>query len=99
VAANVHGIGGDVETSDAGDAGRGGHKSGEDAHGGGFAGAIGAEKAEDFAFVHGEGNVIDGGLIAVGLGEIFYFYQCVPPLRYEQTDKTAPPQSVFILKI
>ena len=44
----------------------------EDFDGGGFAGAVGAEEAEDFAFVDAEADAADGFEIAVALDEIFY---------------------------
>src|SRR5205823_13029202 len=42
---------------------------GEDAEEGGFARAVGAEEGEDFALVDVEGEVGEGGAIAVGVGE------------------------------
>ena len=47
----------------------GGHfdEAGDHLHGGGFAGAVGAEVAGDFAGAGGEGHVVDGG----NTGEVF----------------------------
>ena len=51
---------------------RGGRdEAGDHAHGRGFAGAIGAEEAQDLARLHGEGKGVDGQFIAVTLGQIF----------------------------
>src|SRR5204862_500145 len=44
-------------------AGGGRDEGGEDSEEGCFAGAVGAEEAEDFAFVDGEGEIGDGGAI------------------------------------
>ena len=44
----------------------------EDFDGGGFAGAVGAEQAEDFAGAHFEIDAFDGLERAVGLFEAFY---------------------------
>ena len=41
----------------------------DQAHGGGLAGAVGAEEAGDGARLDGEGDAVDGGLGAVALGE------------------------------
>ena len=41
-------------------------KTGNAADGGCFAGAIGAEKSEDLAWMRGEGDILDGGEVAVG---------------------------------
>ena len=54
-----------------------------------FAGAVGAEKAENFAVVDVEGNAlhrVDYAVVRlILLFEIFYFYDwfthCVPPVR------------------
>ena len=42
-------------------------------HGGGFAAAVAAEKAEDFAFFDGEADVVHGGEVAEGFGEAVCF--------------------------
>ena len=41
--------------------------------GGGFAGAVGAEVAEDFAFGKGKADILDGGDGAIALGGVFDF--------------------------
>ena len=46
----------------------GGHESGEDAHGGGLACAIGTQKSENLAFVHREGKMVYGDVVAERLG-------------------------------
>ena len=50
--------------------GGGGHERGEDAEEGGFAAAVGAEEAEDFAAVDVEGEVVEGDAVAVAVGEL-----------------------------
>ena len=98
VAADFHRIGEDVEAGDLGGAGGGGHEAGEDAHGGGLAGAVGAEETENFAFIYGERNVIDGGDRAVGLRQILNFYQCIPPLAINPARSPDESEQMFILK-
>ena len=46
-------------------------QGGEHFDGGGFAGAVGSEKAEYFPFLDGEGNIIDGLDFLKRLGQIF----------------------------
>ena len=48
-------------------------EAGEHFHGGGFAAAVAAEEAEDFAFFDGEADVIHGGEVAKGFGEAVCF--------------------------
>src|SRR5207244_2814115 len=60
----------DIKTGDSGLARRGGEKAGENPHGRAFAGAVGAEKADNLAARNVEGNALDGGVIAVILGKI-----------------------------
>src|SRR5262249_27748844 len=62
----------DVQAVDGGLAGGGRHVAGQDAHGGRFAGAVGAEEAHDLAARHVEGYLPDGRVIAVVLGEVAY---------------------------
>ncbi len=50
-------------------AGFGRHVAGEDAHEGCFAGAVGAEQADAFPFVDGEGDAGEDGAFEVGFGE------------------------------
>src|SRR6266850_4750695 len=47
-----------------------GDEGGEDAEEGGFAGAVWAEEGEDFVLVDVEGEVLEGGAVAVGVGEV-----------------------------
>ena len=53
----------------------GGHfdESGDHFHGGGFAGAVRAEVAGDFAGPRGEGHVVDGGDAQKSLGDTAEF--------------------------
>ena len=56
-----------------------GKASGNDVHGCGFSGAVGAEEAVDAAFLDGEADAADGGIIAVAFDEVFHFNQCSSP--------------------
>jgi len=67
------GILGDVKPADGDLAGGGGDEAGNHPHGGGFAGAVGAEESEHFAPLHGEGNIVDGQFGAERLAQIFNF--------------------------
>ena len=51
----------------------GGDEAGDDLHEGGFAGAVGAEEADDFAFFGGEADVVEGALLAVVFGDLLNF--------------------------
>ena len=51
--------------------GRGWGQADDDAHGGGLAGPVGSEEAGDPAGFGGEGDVVDGGVGAVPLGDCF----------------------------
>jgi hypothetical protein len=63
---------------------RGGGKQSEEGEGGGgFAGAGLADEAEGLAGVDVEGDVADGGTVAEGYGEIFYFEKC--PIAHGST--------------
>ena len=66
-------IGGDVKAAHGNLAGAGGNEAGDHAHGGGFAGAVGAEKSEHFPPLDGKGNIIDGQFGAERLAQIFNF--------------------------
>src|SRR5262249_14618447 len=68
-AAHLEGVPEDVEAVDGGGAGSGRQEAGKDPHGGGLAGAVGPEEADDAAARHVEGDVADGGVVAVELGE------------------------------
>ena len=57
-----------VEAGDGGLAGRGREEAGEDAHRGGFPGAVRAEEADDLALFHLEGDVVYGDSTCVSLG-------------------------------
>ena len=58
---------------DAGDAGRGPGQAEQGADGGGLAGAVRAEEAEDLAGGNVEGHRVDGGSPAVSLRQSEYF--------------------------
>ena len=63
-AADFDRIGVDIEAGDACGAAGGGHEARQDAHRGGFPGAVGTEKTEDFALIYFEGDMIDRGFVA-----------------------------------
>ena len=73
--AGADGVGlcGDGESVDGCGAGGGSEQAAEHTYGGGFAGAVGTEEAEDFSSGDGEGEVLDGGdgggLVGEDLGE------------------------------
>ncbi len=48
-------------------------EAGEDVHQRGLAGAVFAQKRVDFAFAHGEGDVIVGDDAGKGLGDVAHF--------------------------
>jgi len=66
------GIGFGIAAADDGGAAVGVAKAFEDFDGAGFAGAVGAEKAKDFAFVDGEADAADGFDVAVAFEEVFH---------------------------
>ena len=70
LALDFEGMGGEVEAEDLDVAGGGREQAGEHFDGGGFAGAVGAEEAEELARGDGEGDVIDGGEGAEAAGEV-----------------------------
>ena len=51
---------------------RWGNEAGNHAHGRGLAGAVGAQESQHFAGCHRKGQIIDGQLVAVAFGQIFY---------------------------
>ena len=51
-------------------AGVGWGEADHDAHGGGLAGAVGSEEAGDPSGLGGEADVVDGGEVAVALGDV-----------------------------
>ena len=59
----------DVVAADIGLAAGGQQKSGDHLHGGGFAGAVGPEKAQDLAPAYLQGNAVDGGQWPKPLGQ------------------------------
>ena len=59
----------DIEAGHAGGAGGGRQEAGEHAHGGGFTGAVGPEKAYDLALFHFEGDVVYSDSTSVSLGQ------------------------------
>ena len=62
--------GADVESADAGGAGRGSEDAGDAAHRGGLAGAVGADQGDDAAWVDRSGGVVQRGELLVALGEV-----------------------------
>ena len=50
--------------------------------GGGFAGAIGAEVAEHFAFFEGEADIPDGGDAAIAFGDVLSSSMIYPYVAY-----------------
>ena len=91
VTPHFHGIVEHVEAGDARGARSGGHVAGQDAHGGGLPGAIGAEKTEDFTFIHRERNVVHGRHRAVRLRQILNFNQLHSSESGNQQDCRTPP--------
>jgi hypothetical protein len=69
LAFDFDGVGECVETEDPDTAGGGGEEAGEHLDGGGFAGAVGAEEAEELAGRDGEIDVLNGGEVAESPGE------------------------------
>jgi len=62
-------VGADVDADDAGGAGVGWQQGGEDAEQGGLADAVGAEQAEDAAWLDGEGETVQRADLAEGLDQ------------------------------
>ena len=60
-----------IKAADRDAAGIGSTQAFEDFHGGGFAGSVGAQQAEDFAFFYGKADAADGLHVAVAFYEIF----------------------------
>ena len=69
LALDFDGVGDGVEAEDLDAAGGGGEQAGEHLDGGGFAGAVGAEEAEELAGRDGEVDVLNGGEVAETAGE------------------------------
>ncbi len=69
-AAGLDGLAEDVEAGDGGGAGGGRQVAGEHPQGGGFARAVGAEEADDFAAGHGKGDAADRFVAGVSFGEL-----------------------------
>ena len=63
----------DIETGHVRLARGGGQEAGEDAHSGSLSGPVGSEKANNLAFFHLEGDVIDGDGTSVSLRQTFDF--------------------------
>ncbi len=59
----------DVETGDVGGALAGRKKTGQDAHGRGFPGAVGAQEADDLPFLNFKRDMIDRDRAGVSLSE------------------------------
>jgi hypothetical protein len=62
----------DIEASDGGGACRGRQKARQHAHGGGLAGAIGAEETDDLSLVNLKGDVVYSRMPRVPLGKVRY---------------------------
>ena len=69
LALDFDGVGDGVEAEDLDGAGGGSEQAGEHLDGGGFAGAVGAEEAEELAGSDGEVDVLNGGEFAEAAGE------------------------------
>jgi hypothetical protein len=69
LAFDFDGVGDGVEAEDLDAAGGGGEEAGEHLDGGGLAGAVGAEEAEELTGGDGEVDVLDGGEVAEAAGE------------------------------
>ena len=72
-AAHLLGVADDVVAADPGDAGVGAQQGGEDADGGGLAGAVRAEHAEHGALAGGQVDAGEGLGVAEALGQPFGF--------------------------
>lgn len=68
------GVFGDGDAADPCGSRAGGHDTAEDAHGGAFAGSVGAEEADYFAWVDAEAYIVNCGEGAVLAGQIFNSY-------------------------
>ncbi len=77
----LEGLGLDIATEDARGAGGRRKKAGEHLHGGGFAGPVGAEKAQHFAWLDLERQVIDCRVLRKTLGQVSYFDHGLSPSR------------------
>ena len=71
-------------------AGCGGQIAGDDVHGRGFTGAVGAQKTKDFSLIDGEGDIIHGVLFAVLFYEVFYLYHSLSLLSKYMEDAACP---------
>ena len=69
----------DIEPGHGGGARGGWQKAGQDPHGGGFAGAVRPQKADDLALLHLEGNVVHSDSAGVSLGQTLYFDHSLIP--------------------
>jgi hypothetical protein len=65
-----HGLLVDIESGDFGAAAGGGEVARQNPHGGGFARAVGSQKAENFPLLHTKGYVLDGWSRAVEFAEL-----------------------------
>ena len=75
-----------VEAGDVGCARGGRKKAREDAHRGGFAGAVRTEKPDDLAFFDFERNIVDRDSTGVSLGETLDFNHMLCPRSEQMTD-------------
>ena len=73
---DLHGLLPAIQPGDARGAGVGAQKRHQQANGGGFAGAVGAKKAEDLALLHLKRQIDDAALAAIALGQSVDFNDC-----------------------
>ena len=83
---DLHGVLQHVESSDVGSTRGWRQEARQDAHRGGFAGAVGAEKADDLSFFDLERDVVDSDSTSVSLGETLDFYHMLCPRLEQMTD-------------
>src|SRR5690606_34575427 len=77
----LEGVALDVATEDAGGAGGRRQEPGEHLHGGGFAGPVGAEKAQHFPLLDLEAQAVHGRVLRKTLGQVSYFDHGLSPAR------------------
>ena len=70
LAFDLDGVGGGIEAENLDAAGGRGEEAGEHLDGGGFAGAVGAEEAEELTGGDAEVDVLNGGEVAEAAGQV-----------------------------
>ena len=81
---------------------RGHQVAGHHLHGGGLAGAVGSQEADDLALLDVEGDVVDGQPLPVVLGEILYAYHlgCRPARpMYPWLPPAAKPRASIVERL